>query len=171
MSNRSYPTLLMISFLVLIDWGTKLAVILQKKSNFVCYPLLCEYSWGKFFIWISPFYNEGAAFGLFSQYKVSLFAMRAAIIIVLLGYLLLKKKISPALRCALILLCSGAIGNLGDTLFYRHVVDFISIGYKEWLSPVFNFADIFISLGTLIFIVELFVLLNKRKNKDNSSVL
>lgn len=156
MSNRSRFTLFIISILVLIDWITKFAIVLHKEDVLTGYPILYQYSWGKFFLCIAPVFNEGAAFGLFAQYKLFLFVVRIIIVVVLLAYLFLKKNISTTLRIAMVLLCSGAIGNLGDTVFYNHVIDFISVGYKHWVFPTFNFADVFISLGTLIFVGKLY---------------
>ncbi|QXE27356.1 signal peptidase II [Chlamydia buteonis] len=157
MSSRSRSTFLAISFFVLIDWVTKLAVLLYRGNLPDANPILYQYSWGKLLFCICPTFNEGAAFGLFSKYKYFLFFIRIAIILGILAFLFLrKKKTSSSIRFSLILLCSGAIGNVGDILFYRHVVDFISIGYKRWFFPTFNFADIFISLGTLIFIYKLY---------------
>ncbi|WP_348663749.1 signal peptidase II [Chlamydia vaughanii] len=157
MSSRSRTTFLAISFFVLIDWVTKLAVLLYRGNLPETYPVLYQYSWGKFVFCICPTFNEGAAFGLFAKYKYFLFVIRIAIILGILAYLFLRKKTSsPTIRFSLILLCSGAIGNVGDILFYRHVIDFISIGYKQWAFPTFNFADVFISLGTLIFVFKLY---------------
>lgn len=156
MSSRSRSTFLAISFFVLMDWVTKLAVLLYRGNLPDANPILYQYSWGKLLFCICPTFNEGAAFGLFSKYKYFLFFIRIIIILSILAFLFLRKKTtSLSLRFALILLCSGAIGNVGDIVFYRHVVDFISIGYKRWFFPTFNFADIFISLGTLIFIYEI----------------
>ncbi|WP_375793585.1 signal peptidase II [Chlamydia sp. 12-01] len=157
MSSRSRSTFLAISFFVLIDWVTKLAVLLYRGNMPNTNPILYQYSWGQLFFCICPTFNEGAAFGLFSKYKYFLFAIRIAIILGILAFLFLRKKRSPpSIRFSLILLCAGAIGNVGDILFYRHVVDFISIGYKRWSFPTFNFADICISLGTLIFVYKLY---------------
>ncbi|WP_284442603.1 signal peptidase II [Chlamydia gallinacea] len=156
MSNRPRFTFYLISLFILIDWITKFAIMLHKEDVLTNYPILYQYSWGKFFLCIAPTFNEGAAFGLFAQYKAFLFIIRVAIIIFLLSYLFFKKNISPTLRLAFILLCAGAIGNLGDMIFYKHVIDFISIGYKHWVFPTFNLADIFISLGTLIFVGKLY---------------
>lgn len=157
MSSRSRSTFLAISFFVLIDWVSKLAVLLYRGNLPDARPILYQYSWGKLIFCICPTFNEGAAFGLFSKYKYFLFAIRIAIILGILAFLFLRKKrTSPSIRFSLILLCSGAIGNVGDILFYRHVVDFISIGFKRWYFPTFNFADIFISLGTFIFVYKLY---------------
>ena len=52
----------------------------------------------------------------------------------------------------LILVIAGAISNAIDRLQYGCVIDFISIGS----FPIFNIADIFISLGVILFVFSIF---------------
>lgn len=47
------------------------------------------------------------------------------------------------------LILGGAISNLVDRVFLGYVIDFIKI----WLYPIFNLADIFISLGIFILLI------------------
>ena len=47
-----------------------------------------------------------------------------------------------------------AIGNSFDRFFLNGVVDFIDIYYKDFHWPAFNFADLFISLGIILFLLE-----------------
>ena len=53
------------------------------------------------------------------------------------------------------LICAGGIGNMIDRIRFDYVVDFIY--FKVIDFPVFNVADIMITIGTvLFFIVVLF---------------
>jgi signal peptidase II len=61
----------------------------------------------------------------------------------------LRKARNRGLRFALLLISAGAIGNGLDRLFRGYVVDFIHIHY--W--PVFNVADIYITVGTLLLVL------------------
>ena len=60
------------------------------------------------------------------------------------------------------LIVGGAVGNLYDRIFYKAVPDFIDlhIGSFHWFS--FNFADIFISLGIILMIINEIVYKNKK---------
>ncbi|SPN73654.1 Lipoprotein signal peptidase,lipoprotein signal peptidase,signal peptidase II,Signal peptidase (SPase) II [Chlamydia serpentis] len=158
MTTRFRSILLVIILLVLTDWITKLVVLLQYKDlQILTHPTLYTHSWGRFSFSLTPVFNEGAAFGLFSNYKYFLFLLRIFIILGILAYLLFKKQSTSSLtRGALVLLCSGAIGNVGDIVFYGHVVDFISFNYKQWAFPTFNLADIFISSGTLLLLYKFY---------------
>ena len=50
----------------------------------------------------------------------------------------------------LILILSGAISNLIDRLYFGCVIDFIDL--KFW--PVFNFADVYITIGVIMLIYK-----------------
>lgn len=49
---------------------------------------------------------------------------------------------------ALMLILSGALGNLSERIFRGYVIDFIHLHYRNSFSwPIFNVADIFITCG------------------------
>ena len=48
----------------------------------------------------------------------------------------------------------GAIGNLYDRLIYNAVPDFIDLHYSNFHWFTFNFADIFITIGIIFFIMK-----------------
>lgn len=101
---------------------------------------------------ISHATNLGAAWGIFSQYQMSLLIFRIALIMGLLGYLLVTKKSRPQ-QFFLTCIVAGAIGNVLDYFIYGHVVDmlhFVILGYD---FPVFNFADSSIFIGVAGYIL------------------
>ena len=65
--------------------------------------------------------------------------------------------------CALALILGGAIGNLWDRMLLGYVRDFISVYYNTWSFPVFNVADMAISVGAAMLVIELFFF----KEQDN----
>jgi len=125
--------------------------------------------------------NPGMAFGfdVNSGVKlwVSLFTLAASIGLAVYLYSVRKKELS--LRLSLSFILAGAIGNLIDRLFYGvffdysplcygRVVDFLDFDfwhftilgrtYDRW--PVFNVADMAVSIGVII----LLLFYNKRSN-------
>jgi signal peptidase II len=78
------------------------------------------------------------------------------VIILLIIYLFLKSK-SDSEKIALVLILSGAFSNLFDRLSRGCVIDFIDL--KFW--PVFNTADIYISIG--VFSMLFLIIKNKRR--------
>src|SRR4030042_2777202 len=67
-----------------------------------------------------------------------------------LVYYFLKSK-NYSEKVSLIFVISGAISNSADRLFHGCVIDFIDL--KIW--PVFNLADIYITIGAIILLVNL----------------
>ena len=59
---------------------------------------------------------------------------------------------------------SGSLGNIFDRLFYSAVPDFIDIHYQNFHWFIFNVADIFITLGVIILIInEIFLKKNNMR--------
>ena len=63
--------------------------------------------------------------------------------------LCLRRRLSTPARLALVLLAGGALGNGLDRLAHGHVVDFIHL--THW--PVFNVADIYITVGAALLLL------------------
>ena len=54
------------------------------------------------------------------------------------------------------LIIGGALGNFYDRLVFNAVPDFIDLHYNKFHWFTFNFADIVISLGVLLFFAKNF---------------
>lgn len=100
--------------------------------------------------------NTGAAFGLFKN-STLVFVLISILAIAVIATLILRsiKKGNllsrPWLNYGLILILSGAIGNLIDRLRFSYVIDFIDV--RIW--PVFNISDSAITIGTLLLLLSL----------------
>ncbi|MCK5120521.1 MAG: signal peptidase II [Methylococcales bacterium] len=103
-------------------------------------------------------HNTGAAFSFLSDaggWQRWFFAAMALIIsTVLIVWLYRLKKHETLLAIALALVLGGAIGNLIDRLAYGYVIDFLDVYYQSWHWPAFNVADMAISLGVFLMILE-----------------
>jgi len=96
--------------------------------------------------------NTGAAFSLFvgfSPYLVVVGLVVVAAVIFFHHRFSAKKQI---VHVALAFILAGSIGNLLDRFFRGYVIDYIDIG--GW--PVFNFADIMINVGVILFLLFVF---------------
>ena len=65
-------------------------------------------------------------------------------------------RITRINRLAVSTIIGGAIGNLIDRLWLGYVVDFFDFRFI-W-SYVFNFADILVVVGTVVFCISMFML-------------
>jgi len=109
------------------------------------------------FISLTFAHNYGAAFSFLANQdgwqRYFLSGISAIASIVLLVWMVktpLKRKFK---LISLTMILSGAIGNLIDRVMNGFVVDFIDIHYQDFYWPIFNFADIFISIGVLLLVV------------------
>ena len=111
-------------------------------------------------------WNAGIGFGLLST-NSSLFyniiTTLIGMVIVFLGYfLIISNKIDKIIYSIII---GGAIGNFYDRIVYKAVPDFVDLHYDNFHWFTFNVADIFISIGIIIFILSSFF--DKKKNENN----
>ncbi|WP_027307402.1 signal peptidase II [Caloramator sp. ALD01] len=100
--------------------------------------------------------NRGAAFGFFRDKKIILVGFTSIVVIGLIYYLLKNKGKDRFIDFCLILIIAGAIGNLIDRIYLNYVVDFIHFYIKDVFDwPVFNFADIYVSIGAVLLCIKL----------------
>lgn len=91
--------------------------------------------------------NTGAGFGIL---KGSSFLIWIGLIVIG-GILYFYDKMSKEDVVPLALILGGAFGNLIDRVFRGYVVDFID--FRIW--PVFNVADIALTIGALLLIINI----------------
>lgn len=94
--------------------------------------------------------NTGGAFSLLSGRLFVLIPFTILVIILMLAFLIKEqKKLSLGKKISSALVISGGIGNLIDRMVLGYVTDFIDV----WKWPVFNIADISITVGCLLLII------------------
>jgi signal peptidase II len=105
---------------------------------------------------ISHAINRGAAWGSFAEFQTILLGLRILLILGLTLYLFLFNK-HPAQRIPLVLIITGASGNVVDYFLYGHVIDMFHFVLWGYDFPVFNVADsaIFLGISSLICITWL----------------
>lgn len=96
-------------------------------------------------------YNRGAAFGVGAGISPVVVGLGVVVLVALLGFGRHAVRSIPA-TVALALVAGGAVGNLADRVLRDAggaVVDFIDLGW--W--PVFNLADMAITVGAVLLIL------------------
>jgi signal peptidase II len=113
------------------------------------------------FINLNLIWNIGVGFGFFStelSFFYNFMTLLIATIITILLIIFFKSNKFDKLIYAIII--GGALGNLCDRLVYKAVPDFIDLHYNNFHWFTFNVADIFISIGIIIFIIRSFFIKN-----------
>ena len=111
--------------------------------------------------------NTGAAFSIFSDKTVVLGIISVIFCILVLCYWHFKKPSHALLKLSLTLLFAGALGNAIDRVFRGFVVDFIETAFIKF--PVFNVADICITVGTAFLMIYL-LFFDKDGHKNGETV-
>ena len=90
--------------------------------------------------------NTGAGFSIFEGYGKVFFATLTIVAFVFIVYMFWNST-SRFTDWMLTIIMAGAIGNFIDRMFLGYVRDFLSFCIFGWDFPVFNIADICISVG------------------------
>lgn len=101
--------------------------------------------------------NEGVAFSIFNGKRI--FIIIVSIVIIYMLFKMLSKDYFIKKNTKLIeditygILFGGVFGNLFDRIIRGYVVDYISLNIFEYNFPVFNLADIFITVSVIFIII------------------
>lgn len=152
MRNKYLNLLLLSNALVLLDQYTKLLITAH---------LPLHYSIRVFdnFFYLTHIRNPGVAFGLFaeknSEWMPTIFILISTVAIIAILVIYHQTPQSRRFgRVGLIFIFSGAIGNLIDRILRKEVTDFLQFYYERFYFPTFNLADVFISVGVGLMIID-----------------
>ncbi len=117
-------------------------------------------------------YNTGAAFSFLADAGGLQRWFFAAVGIVVSVMLVVWMKRTPRWQwwvgVAQALVLGGALGNLYDRIVHGYVVDFISLHYGEYYFAVFNLADVAISVGATLLIIDMLFLEGKVRDRNET---
>lgn len=97
--------------------------------------------------------NKGAAFGIMQNQQV-FFLISGILILLVAAYVYIRlpqTKRFHLLRICIVLIISGAIGNMIDRLRFQYVIDFFYFKLIDF--PIFNVADIYVTVAAISLIV------------------
>ena len=146
---------LLISFLLIIpDYVTKQLAV-QHLSDGTKIVVL------KQVLYLLYIENRGAAFGVFQGAQYMFYLITVVVmggILYIVNRIPEDKKYRP-LYLVSVLIFAGAIGNFIDRLKQQYVVDFIYFSPIDF--PVFNVADIYITIGAIMMCCIIVFLFNE----------
>ena len=108
--------------------------------------------------------NKGAAFSLLSGKLSLLSIISVAFCICAVIYWIKKKPTHPLLCTSITMMFAGAFGNAIDRIFRGFVIDYIQTSFINF--PVFNIADIGITVGAILLVVYFIWFDKEDKNAD-----
>ena len=148
LTKSFYINLSIIFLIFFLDRVSKLYVIYLDKKNLNSKLFSSE------FLNIDLIWNEGIAFGLFSFNQNNFYNALTFIIVIIIILILVMTFYNIGLKkYSLLIIFSGALGNLFDRIFYKAVPDFIDLHINNFHWFIFNVSDIFITFGVMLMIV------------------
>ncbi len=141
--------------IIMLDQISKL-IMIDKNINIL--PQVLSFSYTQ---------NTGVAFGLISNNIIFVIIFNIVILGIIIKFLKENNdNIDYTVLVSLILILSGGIGNLIDRILRGYVVDFIKFDFINF--PIFNVADISITLG--IFILVIIIVKQMIQNKNDQRI-
>lgn len=154
LGNKYFLLFIISGTLIVVDQYTKFMVALHIPLNYSIQVIEDVFN-------LTHIRNSGVAFGLFadqqSEYKALMFITISTIaIMAILVIFHQNPKEKKMVQTGLILIFSGAIGNLIDRTLHGEVIDFVDFVIKGHHFPAFNVADSCITIGVSLMVVDLF---------------
>ena len=168
MFNKYLFLFVISSALIVIDQYTKFMVTLHIPINYSMKVV-------EGFFNLTHIRNSGVAFGIFSGQNSELkpylliFVSIIAIIAILVIFHQTEKN-KKIVQTGLVLVFSGAIGNLIDRVLHKEVIDFIDFFIDNQHWPAFNIADSCITIGVMFMLADMLVGDGPSKISDNTPI-
>lgn len=99
--------------------------------------------------------NTGAAFSIFGNKTLFLIIISILCLIFLKYYIKKLKRVTKLTIVSLGIMIGGIVGNLFDRIIYKSVIDYLSFSFGNYNFPVFNLADIGITIGAVLLLIDL----------------
>jgi signal peptidase II len=153
---RDYLTLFAIGgAIIILDQITKTLV----RMNLALGETWSPWEWLEPYARIVNWKNTGAAFGMLPSLGDFITILAIVVAIAIVYYFPQVPREDWTMRLAMGLEFGGAVGNLFDRLTIGWVTDFVSI----WRFPVFNVADLSITLGVIVLLLGVW---SQERQKD-----
>lgn len=149
MKNKQLFTTSLI--ILILDRITKWVIL---NKHIIYYPIIKNY------LSFTPISNTGAAFSLFENQQIFLITI-SALAILFFVYYFSKEQLSLLPQLAWGCMLGGALGNFFDRISYKCVIDFINLECLQF--PIFNVADIAISVGAVFLFYHYLFLEGKKQ--------
>lgn len=134
-----------------------LLVLFDILSKYIVFNYIDLYQFIKitYFFDITHIHNFGVSFGLFAGTIPALVLVIIGLFVTAFVIYLYINSSEFLERWGLFIIICGAIGNIVDRFINGYVIDFLYLHINQYYWPAFNFADIYISIGIIMIIVNM----------------
>jgi len=151
-ANKTAFLLAVVGTVVVLDFLTKMWAMSSLTLGYPV-PVLGE------FFRLTYTHNPGAAFGInVGEHSRIFFLVLSVVALIVLGFIYHSTPVNDRLRLfAIALVSAGAVGNIIDRLrFEAGVVDFLDVGIGRHRWPIFNVADMAVSIGAVLLLISFY---------------
>lgn len=107
--------------------------------------------------------NTGGAFSILSGNRIIFIVITIIALLFFYVYFIKNKKLSKLNQIIYGVILAGIIGNFIDRLFRGFVIDYIDLSFINF--PIFNLADVFIVVGTIV--LSITIIKEEQREKNN----
>ncbi len=150
-----------LSIVLILDQGIKLIVQQKMILNQVITII------PKFFS-LCYVQNTGAAFSILKDSTVLLTILSAVILAILSEYIKKEKHFSKLAIISYGLVTGGIVGNMIDRILHHAVIDYLSFEFFSYSFPIFNIADVAITVGVCLLMIDMFKEKGKSENEEST---
>lgn len=155
MRNKYLFLFVISSALIVVDQYTKFMVTLHIPLNYSVKVV-------EGFFNLTHIRNSGVAFGIFSEQNSELkpYLLIFVSIVAIMAIMVIfhqTEKDKRLVQTGLVLVFSGAIGNLIDRVIHKEVIDFLDFYVENQHWPAFNVADSCITIGVMLMAADMLV--------------
>lgn len=112
--------------------------------------------------------NTGAAFSILKNSTLLLIIISVLFILLISKYIKKEEKNLTKLDVySYGIILGGIFGNLLDRIIHKGVIDYLSFRFFSYYFPVFNFADICITVGIALLIIST-IINEKKQDKEGN---
>lgn len=137
-------------------------IVQQNMTLHASIPVLGDY------VRLTYIHNPGAAFGIMPGNRWLFLALSLVACGVMIYYFYSLPADERWGRRALMGILGGAVGNLIDRVRFGEVTDFVDVGIGTYRWPVFNVADMAVTIGVAILFLRLSSLPKNHKQEQAS---
>ncbi len=150
--------LLIITFLLAVDLITKALIVPQNQETWQEVEII------KDILVIAPTRNIGAGFSILQGQTWLLITLTVLFIVAITIFDMFYKKKSKLYGISTAIIFAGAVGNLVDRIAFGYVRDFLFFKFINF--PVFNVADMALTIGIALLLIYVIFYSGKAKNND-----
>lgn len=111
--------------------------------------------------------NRGVAFGMFKDMRWIFVILTTIMLVIIIFYMFKKRPQGKFFYICAGMIIGGGIGNLIDRVLYGYVIDYLSLSF---FSPVCNFADYCITIGTVMLMIYILFFSYVAKNTKKADL-